>query len=136
MDGKDDMELHIGNDKVVSKVGPVDLLFCDYKSKNGSTFIQGNIVRDIIRQSYWKTPRQYVLTVPSDPTKPLSVSSYYRLLKLVVGGHINQNALRKAYINYWYNQNKKLTLNDKKIISKYMRNSPAVAESNYKKVEG
>ena len=27
-------------------------------------------------------------------------------------------------------------LNDKKIVSKYMRNSPAVAESNYKKVEG
>jgi hypothetical protein len=136
MDGKDDMELHIGNDKVVSKVGPVDLLFCDYKSRNGSVFIKGNIVRDVIRKSYWKTPREYVITSIGNPTKPMSVTSYYRLLKEVVGGTTNQNAIRKSYINYWYNQDKKLTLNDKKIISKYMRNSPAVAESNYKKVEG
>ena len=133
-EGKDNMELHIGNDKVGSKVGKDNLLFCDYKSKNGEIFIKGNIVRNIIRKSYWKTPRQYVLTSLSDFTKPLSVSSYYKILKQITGHVVNQNAIRKSYINYWYDQSKRLTMNDKKIISKYMRNSPAVAEAIYRKV--
>jgi hypothetical protein len=133
-EGKDNMELHIGNDKVVSKVGKDKLLFATYKSRNGSTFIKGNIVRDVLRASYWKNPRQYVITSLSDFTKPMSVSSYYKLLKDLTGHIVNQNALRKSYINYWYNQDKKLNLNDKKIISKYMRNSPEVAEAIYRKV--
>ena len=133
-EGKDEMVLNIGNDKVVSKVGPVRLEFIDYKSKNGETFIEGNKMRAILRQSYWKNPRQSVVTTLYDFTKPLPVSSYYRLLEDITGHKVNQNALRKSYINYWYNQDKKLTMNDKKIIAKYMRNSPMIAEAIYKKV--
>ena len=133
-EGKDNMELHIGNDKVVNKIGPTKLLFANYKSKNGSIPIQGNIVREILRKSYWKNPRQYVITSLSDFTKPMSVSSYYKLLKTITGHIVNQNAIRKSYINYWYDQDKKLTRNDKIIISKYMRNSPEIAEAIYKKV--
>jgi hypothetical protein len=64
----------------------------------------------------------------------MSVNSYYRILNTIIGKPVNQNAIRKAYINYYYNQELKLNMNDKNIISKYMRNSTNIAEKIYRKV--
>jgi hypothetical protein len=64
----------------------------------------------------------------------MAVNSYYRILNTIMGKPVNQNAIRKAYINYFYDQDLKLTANDKDIIAKYMRNSANIAEQIYKKV--
>jgi len=130
----DTMMLYINKDKVSNKVGPVELPFITHKSKNGTKYIFGNKMRKILRESYNKNPRKYVITSFYDINTPLSVNSYYRILNTITGKPVNQNALRKAYINYYYDQNLKLTINDKNIISKYMRNSTNMAEKIYKKV--
>ena len=130
----DTMMLYINKDKVSNKVGPVELPFKDYKSKNGIKFIFGDKMRKILRDSYITKPRKYVLSSFYDMNAPMSVNSYYRILNTIIGKPVNQNAIRKAYINYYYNQDLKLTINDKDIIAKYMRNSANVAEKIYKKV--
>jgi hypothetical protein len=130
----DTMMLYINKDKVSNKVGPVELPFKNYKSKNGTKFIFGDKMRKILRDSYITKPRKYVLSSFYDMNAPMSVNSYYRILNTIIGKPVNQNAIRKAYINYYYNQDLKLTINDKDIIAKYMRNSANVAEKIYKKV--
>lgn len=130
----DTMMLYINKDKVSNKVGPTELPFITHKSKNGTKYIFGNKMRKILRESYIKNPRKYVITSFYDMNTPLSVNSYYRILNTITGKPVNQNAIRKAYINYYYDQNLKLTINDKNIISKYMRNSTNMAEKIYKKV--
>ena len=130
----DTMMLYINKDKVSNKIGPVELPFKNYKSKNGIKFIFGDKMRKILRESYITKPRKYVLSSFYDMGEPMSVNSYYRILNTIIGKPVNQNAIRKAYINYYYNQDLKLTINDKDIIAKYMRNSANIAEKIYKKV--
>jgi hypothetical protein len=130
----DTMMLYINKDKVSNKVGPVQLPFTDYRSKNGTKFIFGNKMRKILRDSYITNPRKFVISSFYDMNEPMSVNSYYRILNTIIGKPVNQNAIRKAYINYYYNQELKLNMNDKDIIAKYMRNSTNIAEKIYKKV--
>jgi hypothetical protein len=130
----DTMMLYINKDKISNKVGVAQLPFTDYKSKNGTKYIFGNKMRKILRDSYITNPRKYVISSFYDMNAPMSVNSYYRILNNVIGKPVNQNAIRKAYINYFYDQDLKLTINDKDIIAMYMRNSVNVAESIYKKV--
>ena len=130
----DTMMLYINKDKVSNKVGPVQLPFKNHKSKNGTKFIFGDKMRKILRDSYITKPRKYVISSFYDMNEPMSVNSYYRILNTIMGKPVNQNAIRKAYINYFYDQDLKLTANDKDIIAKYMRNSANIAEQIYKKV--
>jgi hypothetical protein len=132
---EDTNKLIINKDKVSSKIGPVELPFEDHISKNGKQFIYGAKMAKILNKVYWSKPHCYVIPSFYDINMPMSVSSYYRTLNNVCGKPVNQNSLRKAYINYYYNQEFQLTQNDKKIIAKYMRNSVAMAESIYKKID-
>jgi hypothetical protein len=131
---EDTNKLIINKDKVSGKIGPVELPFEDHISKNGKQFIYGAKMAKILKNVYWSKPRCYVIPSFYDINMPMSVSSYYRTLNNVCGKPVNQNSIRKAFVNYYYNQELGLTLNDKKVIAKYMRNSVAIAESIYRKV--
>jgi len=134
-DGNDTMTLTITKDKVSDKVGADELIYRNYVTKKGYPFIFGNKLKKVIRQSKTETPRKYVITSTYDFNKYMTVSSYNRLLKEVTGKPVTQNAIRKAYINYWYKEEHGLTFNNKKTISRFMRNSPTVSDVIYKKIE-
>lgn len=133
-DGDDYMTLHIEKDKVSQKVGSIDLEFKNYSSKSKQLFIDGNSLKNVIRDSYVKAPRKYVIHDTFDINKPMSANQYYRVLAKIFNKPVTQNSIRKAYINHWYDPSLKLSLKDKKIIASYMRNSVSIAESIYKKL--
>ena len=134
-DGIDEMTMHIEHDKVSHKVGPIDLEFINHKTKNDILFINGEEMKNILRQSWASNPRRYVVHDTYDMNKPLTAKQYYRLMEQVFNKPVTQNSIRKAYINHFYDPLLKLTMKNKKIISMYMRNSVLTAESIYHKID-
>ncbi len=130
----DDMILHLGNDKVSHKVGCIDLYFRNYETRRNVIFINGNKLKEVIRKSMQLYPRKYVIPSIYNIEDGMTVNMYYKLLKDVIGHKTTQNAIRKAFINHWYQDKHKLSYNNKKLISVYMRNSVNMAESTYKKI--
>lgn len=123
----DDIYYVINNDKVSKNHDREVLLFED------TNFMEGAKMTKMIFDSLSRFPRKYVLQCEFSKT-PLNRRQYYSLLQSAAGHPINQNILRKAYINHYHNIVPKLSIFHKKLLAKYMRHSLPTAQLNYEYV--
>ena len=128
--------LVINKDKVSKNNVQTILNIKTYKTSfKKEVYINGTLLLKIVKDSLKKYPRKYILSSLSDKNKPMSNTTYDTLLKNVFQTDVRQNILRKSYINYWYDSKNKLTLKEKKIIAKFMRNSVGTAMKSYEKID-
>lgn len=97
---------------------------------------QGRELNKILKQSFEEFPREYVIigvrSAGSDQ-RPMIGSSYDKIIKsLFPQKEMNQNLLRKAYINYYHRQN--LDEETLETIADRMRHTVSVARAKYLKV--
>ena len=133
--GKDYI-LKITKDKVSHRLGSVELNICkdhvsEFKKKK---YINGSKICSILNQSLKLYPRKYIFSGLINKNKPMSATTYNNLLKEIFNKSVTQNQIRKAFINHYYKPIYKFNINDKEIISKYMRHSPTTAYNNYVKI--
>ena len=94
----------------------------------------GKKLNEIISKSLKDFPRNYVLSgIRTGGQAPMSKTSYDQALKSVFSPRATTtNLLRKAYINYWHNQNKSPKILGE--IARRMRHTLGVASTAYRKI--
>jgi hypothetical protein len=98
-------------------------------------FMNGKMCSELLDMSFDILPRKYVLIAVTRNNKPLSQGSYDSYLKTMFKKNVRQNILRKAYVNKYHADKAKLSLNEKKLLAKYMRHSYTIAQQSYRKLE-
>ena len=117
------------------KIGDAILEIKDFVSKHTHVlYINGDKMKDIIRESLTLYPREYLLCSPKDENIPMGMPTYNNMISQALHKKAKQNIFRKAYINYWHDSARLLSHNELKIIAMYMRHSLSTAISTYKKI--
>jgi hypothetical protein len=113
----------LNNDKVSKSHGRVEL---DIESKE---------LNKIITDSIKLYPRKYVLTLLTDPNKPMRYTNFRSILNELFERSerlVGIDILRSSYVTEAYSKN--ISVNDKKDLAKQMRHSVGVAETTYRKI--
>ena len=90
----------------------------------------------ILKESYKLFPRKYVLTNYDNIKEKAKISNLSkRLLRIFkyTGKNVGTNSIRSSYVT-WLNENKRLTMKEKKSISTKMRTSVKYLEESYNKI--
>lgn len=112
--------VHINKDKVSATHGPA-------KNKLSKE------LTDIIRQSLKDYPREYLLSLQTDPKKPIGKQGFETLMTAAFSPlKVSVDILRSSFISYMYAK-KETTLNDKTEIAKLMRTSVTTSDLQYSK---
>jgi hypothetical protein len=98
-------------------------------------FMNGKVLSDLLDMSFEILPRKYVLIAVTRQNEPLSQSSYDTYLKSMFKKNVRQNILRKSFVNKYHSDKAKLSLNEKKLMAKYMRHSYTIAQQSYQKLD-
>ena len=111
----------IQDDKVVNTYGPAN-------------FELNDKLNNIIDESLQAYPRKYILSLMSDPNKPLGKQNFERLLnECMPNKKLSVDLLRSAYITHYYNK-PNFTLAQKNDLAKKMRHSVNIAMLSYQKM--
>jgi len=114
--------LFLNHDKVVHSYGKVQLELTD-------------ALTNIINESLLAFPRDYVLSLINNGSKPLGKQNFERLLgELFAPRRMSVDLLRSAYIIHAYND-KGFTQNDNDELAKKMRHSASTAVASYQKLD-
>jgi len=117
------------------KIGNGILELKDFVSKHSHLlYINGDKLKEIIKDSLEQFPREYLLCSPKDEVIPMGMPTYNSLINQSLHKKAKQNIFRKAYINYWHDSMRLLNHNELKTIAMYMRHSLSTAMSTYKKI--
>jgi len=116
---KNKFVFYLNDDKVIKSHGPIILPF------------SGGL-NSIIKKSLKDYPRDYLLSVPTDPSKGITKITFERLLNEVFEPkNVGIDIIRSAYIIDFYS--KKKSVKQKEELAKLMRHSKSTAELNYVK---
>ena len=119
----------INYDKVSKDGEQVELLFKD------RLYMEGVKMANLMIDSLKRFPRKYV--IENNKGAPHSHQSFHKMLQKAAERPINQNMLRKAYINYYYSGIQrngfyiKMSIKEKTELAMYMRHTKSTAERNY-----
>lgn len=92
--------------------------------------IEDNKLIKLINDSYQKFPRTYLFEIDD---KPITSPTYLNWLRKITDvKNINNDIMRSSYINWFYDNNKKLS--EREELSHKMRHSVMTAQRNYLKV--
>jgi hypothetical protein len=101
----------------------------------GELEIESKELNKIITESIKLYPRKYVLTLLTDPNKPMRYANFRSTLNELFersGRLVGIDILRSSYITEAYSKN--ISVNQKKDLAKQMRHSVGVAETTYRKI--
>lgn len=114
----------INNDKVSDTYG------------RGEIEIESIQLNKLINETIEQYDRKYLLSLITDPNKPLGKQNFIRLLNEIFKPEkIGVQIFRSAYITNKYS-NKKFTIEDKKKLALMMRHSYEIASHAYHKITG
>lgn len=113
--------VYINNDKVIRSHGPVYFNF-------------SNELNDIINESLFMFPREYILSTLTDGEKPINKQGIEYLFKYIFSPlRVSVDVLRSAYITHFYNDPSN-TIKDKEHLARLMRHSADIAAREYYKI--
>ena len=85
---------------------------------------------NLINDSYEKYPRTYLFEIDDEPITNVTYLNWLR--KITDVKNINNDIMRSSYINWFYDNHKKLS--DREKLAQLMRHSVMTAQRNYLKV--
>jgi hypothetical protein len=106
------------------------------RSHEAAEFKLSDALSHIIIDSLNRFPRKYILSLLTDPNKPLGAQNFDHLLHECFNGkRVGVDILRSAYITLKFSDHN-FTMKQKQELAKFMRTSVQMCQNTYHKIQG